>query len=439
MAGLIPKGINPYFEDIFEVGVDEMRWDDISTVQKAWPTVDEVHAYRKQVHDMVCDVIDEHMPAPTRITMDDRLWSVPMAIEHEKIHLETSSVLMRELPINLVRKPQFWPDLHPSHAGERPDSDATVGVHFPANELVEVGGSSVRLGKPLDHPSFGWDNEYGDRLVEVPDFEASKFMVSNGEFYEFVKSGGYANEAFWTTDGWDWRTFRNAKWPFFWEQNGPSGSHKYKLRTIFEVIDMPWSWPVNVNYHEASAFTNWKTQNSNENAAAFRLITEAEHHLLRNGQHRMPLDSWDKDPALVYGGEDIAEKGGINANLAFASESPVDALPKTSAGFHDVLGNAWEWAEDDFNPLEGFDVHPYYDDFSSPCFDGEHNMILGGSFISCGDAGANLHARYHFRPHFLQHSGFRYVLPSRVENNIKGERIATHLGPKADLHESNGE
>ena len=32
----------------------------------------------------------------------------------------------------------------------------------------------------------------------------------------------------------------------------------YKYRTIYEVIDMPEDWPVDVNYHEAKAFCKWK-------------------------------------------------------------------------------------------------------------------------------------------------------------------------------------
>jgi SAM-dependent methyltransferase len=35
-------------------------------------------------------------------------------------------------------------------------------------------------------------------------------------------------------------------------------------------------------------------------------------------------------------------------------------------------------------------------------------MILGGSWISCGDE-ASVWARFHFRPHFFQHAGFRVV------------------------------
>ena len=56
--------------------------------------------------------------------------------------------------------------------------------------------------------------------------------------------------------------------------------------------------------------------------------------------------------------------------------------------------------------LAGFQIHPYYTDFSTPCYDGKHNLIMGGSFVSTGDQATHW-ARYSFRPHFLQHSGIR--------------------------------
>ena len=46
-------------------------------------------------------------------------------------------------------------------------------------------------------------------------------------------------------------------------------------------------------------------------------------------------------------------------------------------------------------------------------------MIVGGSFISTGDE-ASVFARFHFRPHFLQHSGFRLVASN-------DDAPATHL------------
>lgn len=55
---------------------------------------------------------------------------------------------------------------------------------------------------------------------------------------------------------------------------------------------------------------------------------------------------------------------------------PVNLYPASEAGFCDVFGNVWEWIEDHFNGLGDFKAHLLYDDFSTPCFDGRHNMIM---------------------------------------------------------------
>jgi putative 4-mercaptohistidine N1-methyltranferase len=111
---------------------------------------------------------------------------------------------------------------------------------------------------------------------------------------------------------------------------------------------------------------------------------------------------------MQFDGVALVRECGWNLNLACGSSRPVDAGQPTEAGFHDVFGNVWQWLEDHFNPLPGARVHPYYDDFSTPCYDGQHQMILGGSWVSTGDE-ASIWARFHFRPHFFQHAGFRLV------------------------------
>jgi len=123
---------------------------------------------------------------------------------------------------------------------------------------------------------------------------------------------------------------------------------------------------------------------------------------------------------MVTSGQSFKEGDtGANINLAYSSQNPVDTFQPSQTGHRDTTGNAWEWTEDHFNPLKGFEVHHVYDDFSTPCFDGKHSMIVGGSFISTGDE-ASVFARFHFRPHFLQHSGFRLVASN-------DDAPATHL------------
>lgn len=103
---------------------------------------------------------------------------------------------------------------------------------YPANDMVSVPAGNVVVGKPLDFPTFGWDNEYGRREFHIREFKASKFCISNGEFLEFVKDGGYRKEEYWSKDGWMWRTFRNAKKPTFWVWGGPQGHMEFKVSPL---------------------------------------------------------------------------------------------------------------------------------------------------------------------------------------------------------------
>lgn len=385
IAGLASDPVDLHLEKILETGVDEMSWDDMSKNEMIWPSLEQVHSYRKKVYQLVIEIIATHPDLDLKrrqdnsvlLNQDHPLWALFMGIEHEKIHFETSSVLMRELPIFCVEKPRYWPKLSADQVSNK------------AYEWIKKSRMTVTYGKLKDVSSYGWDNEYGSRTVEVGDFVVTDQLISNRDFFNFVESGAYIDERYWSQEGAMWRKFRNTKRPTFWVAHGPEGLHEYKLRTIFEIVSMPWSWPVEVNFHEALAFCNWR-QEQDQTLLKYRLITEAEFQVLQQNANK------DIDPVLTPD---------YTYNFNFQLGSP-RSVSFDSSEIKDVMGNVWQWAMDHFSPLEGFKVHKYYDDFSTPCFDGKHQMILGGSFMSCGHE-ASKYARFHFRPHFFQHSGFR--------------------------------
>jgi hypothetical protein len=71
-----------------------------------------------------------------------------------------------QLPLDFVCKPEFWPEYHPSV--QQPSAHVPkAGTDFPANPLLAVEGGLAVLGKPADFPSFGWDNEYGVKRIQV--------------------------------------------------------------------------------------------------------------------------------------------------------------------------------------------------------------------------------------------------------------------------------
>lgn len=436
LAGLLSKPLNIEYERIFEIGVDEMSWDDMSKNDMIWPTIQEVIQYRRLVYKIVKNLILNHpVFEQTKIKVTDPSWSLIMAMEHERIHLETSSVLIRELSIDLVKKPSTWPmgfdqdnrqknqqDEYINskinrHINRQKNSPIKQQINFHSNQInmIYLPKQTVQIGKRIDNPFYGWDNEYGSRVVEVKPFYASQHLITNENFLEFVNDNGYSKDRFWKEPAaWRWLEFCQAKAPTFWIKDNSEKNPSFKLRQCFEVIDMPWQAPVIVNFYEAKAYCAWlsekneKDENINniENIKYFeniknvkkkehsyRLLTEAEHHCLRDPQTNL---------------NNLTNHESANLNLRYGSEIPVDAMKANSLGFHDVFGNVWQWIEDSFCPLPGFQTHPFYPDFSTPCFDGAHQMILGGSFISTGDE-ASYFARFHFRPHFFQHAGFRIV------------------------------
>ncbi len=375
LAGLLTVRINPRFESMFAVGVDEMSWDDLNDANYDWPGVEQVRAYRQQVRAAV-DAVIANMPLSLPIDWEMPAWVVLMGIEHERIHLETSSVLIRQHALKHVRP-------HPAWEPWRVSGPAPLGL--PINALVRIPGGEVSLGKA--DASYGWDNEYGRHSAQVAAFQASRYLVSNGEFLEFVEAGGYADDAWWDAEGRAWKTFARAEHPAFWvlAEDG------WRLRLMLEEVAMPWNWPVEVNNLEAAAFCAWKSAQS---CLPVRLPSEDEWMRLYDhaGVAEVPLDALA--PA--------------NLHLDHAASScPVDTFQHGE--LFDVVGNVWQWTQTPIYPFDGFRVHPLYDDFTTPTFDGRHVLFKGGSWISAGNE-SRKSARYAFRCHFFQHAGFRYVV-----------------------------
>lgn len=384
MAGrYLESRVDDRIEAMMAIGVDEMSWDDLDDSHYDWPTVEQVRDYRGKVKSIVSEFI-RTMPLTLPIDWDSPAWVILMGIEHERIHLETSSVLIRQLPLAWVQPQPHWPAC-PQARHDR--------LTVPENTLVAMPGGPIRQGKTDD--TYGWDNEYGSQRSELKPFKASKMLVSNAEFYRFVAAGGYNDARWWDDEGRGWREFAGAQMPVFWcgDLQQPD---RLRLRLMTEEVPMPWDWPAEVNQLEAAAFCRWL---ADETGTAIQLPCEAEWLQLRE-QVTGDQPDWTEAPG--------------NINLAWwASSCPVDRFAQ--GDFYDIVGNVWQWTTTPINGFEGFRVHPLYDDFSTPTFDGKHTLIKGGSWISTGNE-ALKSSRYAFRRHFFQHAGFRYVVSSHEEN-----------------------
>ncbi|MDB9466681.1 5-histidylcysteine sulfoxide synthase [Dolichospermum circinale] len=366
-VGLLKNRINPQYENLFEIGVDPETPAELEVAIQGfnWPDVEKVWEYRNKAKEKITAIINNttlNLP----IHQQHPIWALLMGIEHSRIHLETSSMLLRQLPIDKLKRPKGW-NYAPSN-GE-----------IPNNQMREIPGGVVKLGKNQDDLTFGWDSEYGNLEVEVKPFLASQYLITNGEFLEFVQASGYNNSNYWNDESWEWKQLYNVQHPKFWilENNG-----EYRYRATFDELDLPLDWPVEVNHYEAMAYCQWKGKNT-------RLMTEVE---------------WNQ--ALKIS-EDSRLSNNYNLNLQFISPTPVGMFSENNqSGISDLRGNVWEWLSSRFYPLPGFQTHDLYPDQSAPFFDNKHFMMLGGSWATNGTMALACYRNW-FRPFFYQHVGFR--------------------------------
>jgi 5-histidylcysteine sulfoxide synthase len=372
-VGLLEQRLNPHFERLFEIGVDPEKPEEIANIfdNLRQAEVTAVWQYRDHVYNAISELIDNLRNIALPINPEHPLWALMMAIEHQYIHIETSSMLIRQLPVEQLQRPESW-------------QYAPANGYTSANEMIEIKGGKVRLGKPQDSNIYGWDIEYGDRTVNVTTFQASKYLITNAEFLDFVKDGGYKNQDYWHEQSWAWKVQHDIKHPKFWIPDADS----YKYRAMFDEIAMPFDFPVEVNHYEAIAYCRWKGNHT-------RLMSEAEWYLATYGSFELPQVA-----------DSQAEN--YNLNLKFASPNPVGYLPqaKSDVGLYDLRGNVWEWLSDHLTPLTGYEPHYLYENYSAPYFDTKHNMMAGGSWITSGTE-AEKYYRNWFRPNFYQHAGFR--------------------------------
>ena len=364
-VGLLENRINHKYETLFEIGVDPESPAELELAIQGvnWPNVTKVWEYRDKAKEEITTIINQtSLDLP--IHQQHPIWALLMGIEHSRIHLETSSMLLRQLPVDKLKRPQGW-NYAPSN-GEIPD-----------NQMREVPGGVVKLGKRRDDLTFGWDSEYGNLEVKVKTFLVSQNLITNGEFLEFVQGGGYNNSNYWNTESWEWKQIHKVEHPkWIYQENN------YRYRATFDEIDLPLDWPVEVNHYEAMAYCRWKGKNT-------RLMTEAE---------------WNQ--ALKIS-EDSRLSNNYNLNLQFISPTPVGMFSENNqSSISDLRGNVWEWLGETFYPLPGFKTHHLYEDQSAPFFDNKHLMMLGGSWATNGTMALACYRNW-FRPYFYQHVGFR--------------------------------
>ncbi len=110
------------------------------------------------------------------------------------------------------------------------------------------------IGNQTD--KFSYDNEKPVHKVYLELAQLASLPVLNGEYQEFIESGGYHQAGYWLSDA--WKIVNQEKWsaPLYWEKI--EGEWWYMTLAGMQLVDK--NAPVcHVSYFEALAYARWKS------------------------------------------------------------------------------------------------------------------------------------------------------------------------------------
>ena len=166
--------------------------------------------------------------------------------------------------------------------------------------------------------------------VSLPDFQISRYPVTNAQYRAFIDDGGYSEQwkQCWTDEGWTWRQEKRIA-----EPNWRGGD-----------FNLANHLAVGVSWYEATAYCVWLTQRLRE-----------KHLLSENEELRLPAEAeWEKAASgpdgrvYPWGDEEITPEHANYNKTDLGATSAVGCFSKGRSpyGCEEMSGNVWEWCMD---------------------------------------------------------------------------------------------
>jgi ergothioneine biosynthesis protein EgtB len=330
------------------------------------PSLDEVNAYRRAIDERVA----------TQLTREPDVWGSPerqavlrrieLGIHHEQQHQE---LLLTDIKHLLSNNP-----LYPAYRADPASREAVSGPRAQPSSSLDAArphaGGLVSVGHAGS--GFAFDNEGPEHLVYLRPYALGSRLVSNGEYLEFMRDGGYARPDLWLSEGFHWRAAHDVSAPLYWHER-EGELHSFTLAGLAPLdLDEP---VCHVSYFEADAFARW---------AGARLPSEAE---------------WE------HAARDEPRLGNMLESERF---HPLPARDTHTQ----LFGDCWEWTQSAYLAYPGF--RPL------PGALGEYNgkfmcnqMVLRGG--SCATPSSHIRASY------------RNFFPAAARWQFSGIRLAKDL------------
>jgi len=336
----------PHVDEIYNSATipHDLRWD------LPLPRLEETLEYLRNVRTRIVEFL-------TTTKMDAALsYFTKLSVFHTDMHTEAFTYTRQTLEMS---PPRFTAGNFGS-LSVKPSSERIQKYD------VEIPAGVLPLGTDGNVP-FYFDNEKWRHPVEIDSFRLSRTVVTQREFAEFVDDNGYLREELWCKDGWNWKTENNVTHPLYWERQ----SNRRWSRRIFNewaLLEADKAM-VHVNWYEATAFCHWKKR---------RLPTEAEWEW---AAIQVAEVSSDSHPRYPWGEEYPCENyANLDWNAGWVVDADTFENGDSEQGCRQMIGNVWEWTNDDFLPFDGFSIDPYKE-YSKPWF-GDHKVLRGGCWAT---------------------------------------------------------
>ncbi len=273
------------------------------------PTVSEVYEFRKYVDDSMLKVLEG-------IEDDNVLRTFTLlGGNHEQQHQE---LMMTDIKHNFGANPLF-PLYKKSPTLQEKDSEPIPEMKFiPFNEgFVDIGHKEG---------GFAFDNEMPVNKSFVRDYKLANRLVTNGEYLNFIETGGYQDFKYWLSDGWDVIKRDDWKAPLHWHKLDGEW-HTFTLSGLKKVnLNEPVT---HVSYFEADAYSKFVGK---------RLPTEPE---------------WEN--AAIKTDPQVNEANFFETGYLHPKPVNIEIANETDQVLQ-LYGDVWEWTGSAYLPYPDFSV-----------------------------------------------------------------------------------